>query len=187
MLYVEGCFFVFNFHRHTLQEIIMRSTKDGRGPQGTIRMRKTKSRAKPPGSQCRAKHKKSGLTRRKYKGRSKPQLAINICETSSFSDVYGTAPTMSATRTTVTAPWRFRQSFPATFCKELSNATHVPSDTTAKPMAKPSSARPMSAKPDHCKRSPLPNMPRGVCTHSDQLEKKNPSIVTSFLRILPER
>ena len=133
---------------------------------------KDKSRAKPPGSPCRAKYKKSGLACRKYKGRSKPQLAINIGETSSFSDVYGTAPTMSATRTTVTAPWRFRQSFPATFCKELSNATHVPSDTTAKPMAKPSSARPMSAKPDHCKRSPLPNMPRGVCTHSDQLEKK---------------
>ena len=76
---------------------------------------KYKSRAKPPGSACEAQKsgeasnkqsscevQKSGLAPGKYKRRVKPQLAIDIGETSSFSDVYGTTPTMSVTRTTVT-------------------------------------------------------------------------------------
>ena len=49
---------------------------------------------------------------------------------------------------------------------EHGNTRNVP-DAIAKPMAKPK-----LTSADHCKRSPLPNMPIGVCTHKDQLEKE---------------
>ena len=57
-----------------------------------------------------------------------------ISETIPFSDVI--------------APWHFCKSLPSIVCKELRNATHVPPDAMANPMAKPKLAKPKLAKPE---------------------------------------
>ena len=57
-----------------------------------------------------------------------------ISETTPFSDVI--------------APWHFCKPLPSIVCKELRNATHVPPDAMAKPMATPKLAKPKLAKPE---------------------------------------
>ena len=53
-----------------------------------------------------------------------------------------------AARNTVIAPWHVCKPLPSIVCKELGNATHVPPDAMAKPMATPKLAKPKLAKPE---------------------------------------